>query len=138
MIKKFIKRIARSFGKFLKKVGSDLEQFGQETPEPIKKVIQDDFFNVEMYITIVISGEDGSQDAGYILLNVREQDISEASDLLRKMPIWKIKSLLGLAENQIIKDVHHGISESRQNWYFKDINGLITKVNNFNALKGGL
>ena len=141
MIKSFFKRLARSLGKFLQKTGEDLQKWGTETKKPkvpkkpktIKKDLGE-WYHIEQYITIVRRGEKGSFDAGYILFNVKEKDISEANTFLRRLNTFRIKDLLGLEKTQIIKEIHYGITESKQTYYYADVNGKQTTFN-FNSFE---
>ena len=137
---KLFRTIAKSFGKFLTKLGNDLIQWGEREPKIVKKVRKQEitkWYNVEAYISIVESGNKdfSPADAGYILLNVDEANLSNASDVLKKMPVQDIKTILRIPKSRIVYEVHHGISNSQEQYFYLDVNGEKIRVKDFENLK---
>lgn len=80
--------------------------------------------HVEMYVTIKNEQvKNASMDGGYILINCSLSNTVIASDILKNMPILKIKDLLRLRKEQVILEVHHGISKSSSKESYLDVNG---------------
>lgn len=134
------RKIAKSFGKFLTKLGNDLIQWGEREPKIVKKVREQEitkWYNVEAYISIVESGNKdfSPADAGYILLNVDEANLSNASDILKKMPVQEIKKILQIPKNRIVYEVHHGISNSQSQYFYLDVNSNIIRCSGFKNIK---
>ncbi len=131
--------IAKSFGGFLEKIGKDIREWGEKKKEkPLPPPPPTKWFNVEMYVTKVRSGEHHTpEDAGYILFNVKEKEIPKAKDFMRKIDTFRIKDLLNIPKNHIVYEIHHGISESNYKYYFKDINGKITRHESLESMTGG-
>lgn len=134
------RKIAKSFGKFLTKLGNDLTQWGEREPKIVKKVREQEitkWYNVEAYISIVESGNKdfSPADAGYILLNVDEANLSNASDILKKMPVQEIKTILQIPKNRIVYEVHHGISNSQNQYFYLDVNSNIIRCSGFKNIK---
>lgn len=134
------RKIAKSFGKFLTKLGNDLIQWGEREPKIVKKVREQEitkWYNVEAYISIVESGNKdfSPADAGYILLNVDEANLSNASDILKKMPVQEIKTILNIPKNRIVYEVHHGISNSQNQYFYLDVNSNIIRCSGFKNIK---
>lgn len=134
------RKIAKSFGKFLTKLGNDLTQWGEREPKIVKKVREQEitkWYNVEAYISIVESGNKdfSPADAGYILLNVDEANLSNASDLLKKMPVQEIKKILQIPKNRIVYKVYYGISNSQNQYFYLDVNSNIIRCKDFGNIK---
>lgn len=134
------RKIAKSLGKFLTKLGNDLVQWGEREPKIVKKVREQEitkWYNVEAYISIVESGNKdfSPADAGYILLNVDEANLSNASDILKKMPVQEIKTILQIPKNRIVYEVHHGISNSQNQYFYLDVNSNIIRCSGFKNIK---
>ena len=134
------RKIAKSLGKFLTKLGNDLTQWGEREPKVTKKIKEIEiskWYNVEAYISIVESGNKdfSPADAGYILLNVDEANLSNASDLLKKMPVQDIKTILKIPKNRVLYEVHHGISNSQDGYFYLDVNGEKIRVKSFQNIK---
>jgi hypothetical protein len=137
---KLFRTIAKSFGKFLTRLGNDLVKWGEREPKVIKKIKEIEiskWYNVEAYISIVESGNKdfSPADAGYILLNVDEANLSNASDVLKKMPVQDIKAILKIPKNRIVYEVHHGISNSQEGYFYLDVNGEKIRVKAFQNIK---
>ena len=137
---KLFRTIAKSFGKFLTRLGNDLVKWGEREPKVIKKIKEieiSNWYNVEAYISIVESGNKdfSPADAGYILLNVDEANLSNASDVLKKMPVQEIKTILQIPKNRIVYEVHHGISNSQEQYFYLDVNGEKIRVKAFQNIK---
>ena len=137
---KLFRKIAKSLGKFLTKLGNDLTQWGEREPKIVKKVRKQEiteWYNVEAYISIVESGNKdfSPADAGYILLNVDEANLSNASDILKKMPVQDIKTILKIPKNRVVYEVHHGISNSQDGYFYLDVDGEKIRVKAFQNIK---
>ena len=137
---KLFRNIAKSFGKFLTRLGNDLVKWGEREPKVTKKIKEIEiskWYNVEAYISVVESGNKdfSPADAGYILLNVDEANLSNASDVLKKMPVQEIKTILKIPKSRIVYDVHHGISNSQDGYFYLDVNGEKIRVKSFQNIK---
>lgn len=136
-----IKKLVKQKEKIDLKISALKSKIKKPIEKKVKEQLFSKWFNVEMYVTIKNEqARDTSMDGGFILVNCKEENVAEASDIFKNMPVKKIKQLLNLSKGQVILEVHHGISKSQTMDFYLDINGerQTLTFNNFEAIKGVL
>lgn len=100
----------------------------KETEKVIKKKVikqkRKEWIQAEMYVSVVTSGQDsGSEAGGYILINVDSEEYEKVKQKFHGMKVEKLKQLLGLPENKVVKNVSHGSALGTIEEEFTEING---------------
>ena len=84
---------------------------------------RDEYMQGELYIGVVTSGQTGSESGGYILINLPNSEFEKEKHDFFNMPTYKIKNLLGLPKEKIVKNIDKGETISNIRERFLEING---------------
>jgi len=100
----------------------------EETAKVIKKKVvkqkRKEWIQAEMYVSVVTSGENsGSEAGGYILINVDSEEYEKVKQKFHGMKVDKLKELLGIPSDKVVKNVSHGSALGTIEEEFTEISG---------------
>lgn len=111
----------RKQNKQIEELRAEIENLKQQINKTEKKAIDvltenKTFFQAEMYVNTVISGQDESGGAYFWLINTNEETtIKEFFDL----PVTQIKRKLGIPKNYVVTKINKGMTTADENKFFE-------------------
>jgi len=82
-----------------------------------------EWIQAELYVATVEHGIAGSESAGYIMINLPNDEYRAIQKEFNEMPVSTIKKHLGIPQEKIIKNVSHGETVSKIEERFFEVNG---------------
>lgn len=106
----------------IEELREEIETLKQQINKTEKKAVEvitkevKNFFQAEMYIKTVKSGEIGSGDVYFWLINTNDEN---TINVFFELPVSKIKRKLGIPKNVIVNQIEKGMTTAQENIFFE-------------------